>query len=238
MRSFRVLVLGLAVILVIGAAFFGRTALIGFFGNLRLIVIGSADRSFNYENFAALETENAGLKSQIANLLRLKSATSTPVFGGGRYDFLAAEVQSDYPWNDYAAVTIGAGATDGLKPGMPVLGSGGVLIGKIKAVSGSQSEVKTIFDPNWRSAVAVGSGRVKALLVGGTVPGLDLIPKDSGPAEGDDVLSVATGLPVDLPVGQIASLSETSSGLWAKAVLTLPWNPGNLDKVYVMTNFP
>ncbi len=238
MRSFKVLVLGLAAVIVLGLAFWGRDAILVFFNNLRLTFTGAADPNFNYQNFSALETENAGLKAELSNYLRFKNATGTPVFGGGRYEYLSAEVQSDYPFNDYAAIVIGAGAKDGLKPGMPVLEGDGVLIGKVNTVSGSQSEVETIFDPAWRSAVVIGSGRTKALLSGGTTPNLDLIPKNAGVQTGDQVLSIATDLPIDLLVGGISSLSANPSGLWAKATLTLPWEPGNLDKIYVVTNFP
>ncbi len=237
MSSFRVLVLGLVLILVLGSAFLGRTAIAGFFSNLHLIFAGAGDPGFSYANFKNLETENAGLKMELANYERLKNATGTIVLGG-RYAIVSAEVYSDYPWNDYSAIAIGAGSRDGLKPGMPVVAAGGALIGKIKTVAGTQSEVETIFDPAWRSAVAIGAGRVKALLSGGTAPSLSLVPKNSGVLAGDAVTSIASDLPMDLPVGQVASISETPSGLWASAQAALPWDPGNLNMVYVITNFP
>ncbi|MCL4404015.1 hypothetical protein M1432_01585 [Patescibacteria group bacterium] len=78
MRSFRFLVLGLALAVALGLAFFGRGAIVGFFGQWGRSLGASADRNFTYENFKNLETENAGLKAELQNYLRLKGATSTP----------------------------------------------------------------------------------------------------------------------------------------------------------------
>ncbi len=237
MSSFRVLVLGLVLTLVLGSAFLGRTAIAGFFNNLRLIFAGAGDPNFSYASFKNLEAENASLKIALARAEQFKNATGSVILGG-RYSLIPAEIYSNYPWNDYSAMAINAGSQNGLKPGMPVVAAGGALVGKIKTVTRTQSEVETIFDPAWRSAVAIGNSRVKALLSGGSAPSLNLVPKNSGVMMGDAVMSIASELPMDLPVGQVKSVSETPADLWASVQIILPWDPGNLDTVYVITNFP
>lgn len=238
MKPFRVLVLGLAAAAVLGLAFWGRTAVLEYFRGLGTIFAGGTDPSFTYANFEQLRAENAGLRAELSNALNFAAATGTPAFGASRYHFVAAQVYSDYPFNDYSAITVAAGSRDGITPGMPVLAADGVLLGKVKTVSGTQSEVETIFDPAWRSAVAVGSNRVKALFVGGNAPGLDLVPKNSGIAASDTVWSVAADLPMNLLVGQVAAISGGPSDLWTTARIDVPWHPTTLDRVYIITNFP
>ena len=238
MRPFRVLVLGVALVLVLGIAFFARSAIFGLFNGWRSDLTATFDPSFTYANFKTLQTENAGLTAEVANLEGLKAVSNTPNWGGGKYAFVPAEVYSQYPWNDYAAIVIAAGTDKGLKAGMPVVAGGGALVGIVQKVARTQSEVQTIFDPTWRSAIAVGVARTKALLLGGLAPSLDLIPKNASTSVGDEILNVAPNLPMDLPVGQVTAVTETAAGIWAEAQIALPWNPGSLDRVYVITNFP
>lgn len=238
MRSFRFLVLGLALAVALGLAFFGRGAIVGFFGQWGRSLGASADRNFTYENFKNLETENAGLKAELQNYLRLKGATSTPLFGAGKYRFVTAETYSRYPWNDYASIVIGAGADEGLKPGMPVMAGDGVLLGKVASVAGTQSDIETIFDPNWKSSVVIGAGRVTALLSGGSTPGLDLIPRNAGVNAGDTILNVDPTMPLNLVIGEVTKVESDPASLWTKAELSLPWDPAALNRVYVITNFP
>lgn len=238
MKPFRVLVLGLALVLVLGAAFFWRAAIGRFFAGLGRAAAGGTDQNFSYANYAELKIENAGLKAEIQGLLAKKNATSSPAFGNGRYRFVAAETYSDYPWNDHSALTIAAGTDEGLKPGMPVMAGDGVLLGKVTKVTGTQSEVETIFDPAWKSSVAIGAGRVTALLVGGPSPSLNLVPRSASINAGDTVLSVDPALPLNLLVGEITDVRSSPASLWTEADIALPWNPSALTGVYVITNFP
>ncbi len=238
MRPFRFLVLGIALVLVLGTAFFARSALFGLFNGWRSGLASAFDPNFTYANFKTLQTENAGLAAEVASLEGLKAATGTPIWGGGQYAFVPAQVYSAYPFNDSATITINAGTGEGLKAGMPVVAAGGAFVGEVRKVARTQSEVQTIFDPAWRTAVAVGNARTKALLLGGLAPSLDLIPKDASVAVGDDIWNVAPNLPMNLPIGQVTALTETAAGIWTEAQIALPWHPGDLDRVYVITNFP
>ena len=230
MKSFRILVLSAAFAGFILVVFLFRSPLAGFFRNIRISFFGAADREFTYENYENLKMRN--------NLLAQSCLAGAPVSEEGRYEYRSAGVFSDYPFNNYASISIDFGAEDGLKPGMPVLASAGVLIGKVKEVRRTQSEVETIFDPNWRSAVAFGPDKTKALLVGGPAPYLDLIPKGAAANPGDVIFNLAKEFPINFNLGKILSLNSDEKDVWLRAKFEPPAHFENLKKVLVITNFP
>ncbi|TSA46467.1 rod shape-determining protein MreC [bacterium] len=233
MKSFRVLILGIAFVAVVLAIFLSRAALAHFFQNLRVLVFGSADPNFSYESYEDLKMENNVLTQ---NSLGGKNGEFS--FDSGRYRYKTASVFSDYPFNNYASLIVNAGSDDGIKVGMPVLSGEGVLLGKIKEVSRTQSEVATIFDPNWRSAAAFGPNRVKALLIGGPAPYLDLISKEATTTIGDSVFNLAKDFPLNLNLGKILSSESEEEGIWFKAKIEPPVHFEGLAKVLVILDFP
>ena len=160
----------------------------------------------------------------------------TPLSGEYRYE--SAGVFSDYPFNNYGSLVINAGADNGLKTGMPVLAAEGILIGRIKEVKKTQSEVATIFDPNWRSATAFGPDRVKALLVGGPAPYLDLVPREAVVNINDAIFNLAKDFPLNLNIGKVMGRSDEENGIWSRVKLEPPVSFENLKKVLVITDFP
>ena len=231
MKSFRILVLGAVFAGLVGAIFLFRQPLVGFFRNIRVVVFGAADPEFNYENWQNLKIQN-GLLAQIS----AGAKEETPL--SGEYRYKIAGVFSDYPFNNYGSIVINAGADDGLKIGMPVLAAEGILIGRIKEVKKNQSEAATIFDPNWRSAAAFGPDRVKALLVGGPAPYLDLVPKDAVVKMNDAVFNLAKDFPLNLNIGKVIGRSDGENGIWSRVKLEPPISFENLKKVLVITDFP
>jgi cell shape-determining protein MreC len=233
MKSFRLLVLGFALVAVAIMIFFFRTALIHFFQNLRINLSGAVDSDFSYENYGKLKAQNEILIQNLSGADNLN-----PTVNPERYRLKEALVFSDYPFNNYASIAINAGSDDGIKAGMPVLSAPGVLLGKVKSVSRTQSEVETIFDPNWRSAVAFGRNRTKALLPGGPAPYLDLVPKDASSTEGDLILNLAGDFPMNLLIGKVLSWKTDKNGIWMEATAEPPIVFGDLRKVSVILNFP
>lgn len=233
MKSFRLLILVAAFVVVVLVVFFSRTALTHFFQNFRLTFSGAANPDFSYENYESLKAQNEVLTQNL-----LGTENTNPTVNADRYRAKEARVFSDYPFNNYAAVTIDIGSDDGVKAGMPVLSAPGVLLGKIKDVNRTESEVETIFDPGWRSAVAFGANRAKALLTGGPAPYLDLIPKDASSTAGDAVMNLASNFPMNLLVGRILDWEDGGNGVWAKAKVEPPISFEDLRKVLVIVNFP
>jgi len=233
MKSFRILILGIAFAAVVLVVFLSRAPLAHFFQNIRIMAFGAADPEFSYESYENLKMQKDVLAQNYAIGEDLNQVSSA-----GRYRSEAADVFSDYPFNNYASLTLDRGSEDGIKVGMPVLASDGVLLGEIKSVSRTQSEAETIFDPNWRSAAAFGPDRVKALLVGGPAPYLDLIPKDATTTPGDPVFNLAKDFPLDLNLGKVLDFEPGGNGIWSKAKVEPPVRFENLEKVMVILNFP
>ncbi len=233
MKSFRVLILGVTFVVLVLIVFLARAPLAHFFQNLRMLTFGAADPEFSYENYENLKMQNSVMIQNYAN-----GEKPTQTLSADRYHYKTANVFSDYPFNNYASLAIDLGTEDGIKADMPVLASDGVLLGKIKNVSRTQSEVATIFDPNWRSAVAFGPDRVKALLVGGPAPYLDLIPKETTTTPGDLVVNLAKDFPLDLDVGKTLDFEPGGNGIWSRAKLEPPVRFENLEKVMVVLDFP
>lgn len=233
MKSFRLLILGVAFLVVALVVFLSRGALLHFFGNLRLTFFGAADPDFSYENYASLKAQREFL---IRNCTPQGNADIS--LSSGRFSYKEARVFSDYPFNNYSAISIDLGTDDGIRVGMPVLASEGVLLWKIKDVKRTESEVETIFDPNWRSAVAFGAARFKALLVGGPAPYLDLVSKNASSTVDDPVFNLAADFPINLLVGRILEWEGGESDVWNRAKVEPPASFEDLKKVLVITNFP
>ncbi|MGC9610909.1 MAG: rod shape-determining protein MreC [Minisyncoccia bacterium] len=233
MKSFRLIVLTAAFLVMALSVFIFRGALAHFFGNLRISFSGAADGNFSYENYQSLKTQNEFLTQNCPT-----GENSRQLVVAGKYHAKEARIFSDYPFNNYSAVLIDLGSDDGMKAGMPVLVSEGVLLGKVTGVKRTQSEVETIFDPSWRSAVAFGEARSKALLVGGPAPYLDLIPKTAFSNIGDPVFNLAKDFPINLLLGKIISWEAGENDVWARAKVEPPASFENLGKVLVVTDFP
>ncbi len=233
MKSFRVLILGIAFVAVVLIVFLSRAALAHFFQNFRILLSGAADPEFSYENYQNLKMQNNVLAQSYAD-----GKEPVQIFSAGKYHYKIADVFSDYPFNNYASLTIDLGTENGIKTDMPVLASEGVLLGKVKNVSRTQSEISTIFDPNWRSAAAFGSDRVKALLVGGPAPYLDLIPKEATTTPGDSVFNLAKDFPLNLNLGKTLDFEPGGNGIWSRAKLEPPVRFENIQKVMVILDFP
>jgi len=233
MKSFRLLILSVAFVAIVLIVFFSRTTLVHFFQNFRLAFSGASDPGFSYESYGNLKAQNEVLTQNLSG-----AENANPVASADRYRVKEARVFSDYPFNNYAAITIDIGSDDGIKAGMPVLSAPGVLLGKIKDVKRTESEVETIFDPAWRSAVAFGANREKALLTGGPAPYLDLIPKNVSSTTGDAVMNLASSFPMNSLIGKILDWEEGGNGVWAKAKVEPPISFEDLRKVLVILDFP
>lgn len=227
MKSFKFFLAGILILLVL---FFFRPAIAKFLISLRTLTLSFLDRAFDYKSFNDLRLEREKLLYEIENLKKTKPIQ--------KFDYEEAEVFSYYPWNNRASLVIALGTEDGIKENFPVLAASGVLLGKIKSVKRTQSEVLTIFDPSWRSSVAIGDSRTNALLKGGTEPHLELIPQEAKVIAGDGVLNLSSDFPINYRFGEIAELKKSPKDVWFSAELKVPYKFENLGKVIVLKNFP
>jgi cell shape-determining protein MreC len=155
-----------------------------------------------------------------------------------RYEYQSALVYSRYPFNNRALLTIDLGEDSNIKEGMPVLAEGEILLGRVKEVKRTQSEVETIFNPGWKSSVVVGNSRTKALLVGGDSPELQLVPQDSRIKEGNIVMNISPDFPANLSIGQVTGDPDLKDEVWLSFQVEPSFQIEDIEKVFVVTNFP
>lgn len=218
MRSLRRTIFSVLILTLLVLFWFYRFDIVGFLKNLEY------DREFQN-----LKLENEVLKFQLGQL------TQGAVVAGEE-NLLMAALYSSYPFNDQARLIINLGFNGGLDVGMPVLAAKGVLLGRVTEVKKNLSEVQTIFDPIWRSSVGIGNAKIKALLVGGNIPRLTLIAKETMPAAGEDVLNFSPEYPYGLFLGRILEVDYNSAEPWASASLETFYNLNALDQVLVVTD--
>ncbi len=240
MRPFRNLVAGAVALILLLIILVWQDPIVHFFENVRVFFAGSADPSFNYGSFESLKIENAALRTQCAAASSSPRAPwfSTSSADRARYNLREVQIYSRYPFNNEASVSINAGSEDGIRAGMPVLAAPGVLFGKVKTVERTRSEVETIFDPSWRSTVLVGDARTKAVFVGASFPYLDLIPKNASTTAGDVILNADPDFPLNLLIGNVASLQEGANALWLQAKVDPSFRFDALRRVFVVLNYP
>jgi cell shape-determining protein MreC len=187
---------------------------------------------------AALTLKNLQVQNQYLTG-ELKSKDVADVFQEGRYQYLKADVYSEYPFSDKSVFIIDKGLADGVTSDTPVVSSPGFIIGKIIAVKRTESEVQTIFDPSWKSSVSVRVGGPKALFTGGATPGLDFIPKDALVSGGDLVVNLSPEYPIGFVLGQVKDFKAgTENGVWSKATVDPVVHLNDVNTVYLVQNFP
>lgn len=202
-----------------------------FFSGIRLFVENTFSQTFNSSIISELETENKSLQFEINELKKTKSEIN-------EYNFKIADVFSKYPFNNDGAIIINLGERDGIKTGMPVFVKNGILLGSVKKVNRTQSEVQTIFSPGWKTSVGVGEQKEKAVLNGGIVPFLELIPKDKNIKNGDNTINLSPEFPLNSYIGEIVELDTVPLDVWLKAKIKVPYSFQDIKSVLVMIDFP
>lgn len=142
------------------------------------------------------------------------------------------------PYQRY--ITINAGSQHGIKRGMPVVGGGFGLVGRVGLVNDTTSQVQLIDDPNSFVNVILSNSRATGVVTGGRSGGLRLqnVSQTEAVAPGDLVLTSGLGraLPPALPVGQVEKVTSTNSQLFKEATLRPAVDLNHLEAVLVITS--
>lgn len=178
-----------------------------------------------------LTLENESLKQQLASL-------SVPREKKERYHYKIARVYSQYPFNDAASIIVDLGSDDGIIVGMPVMIKEGILLGKVKDVKRTQSEIETIFSPEWKMSVNIGKKMVKAVLNGAPTPNVDLIPIDEDVSFGDEVTNNTSDFPMGAFLGTVSEINKNSNDVWKRSPLKTPYKIEFLNTVLITVDFP
>jgi cell shape-determining protein MreC len=142
------------------------------------------------------------------------------------------------PYNHDLALA--AGAEDGVAPHHAVVlprtapAQQPYFVGVIRSAADHRSTVQTFTDPEWKSAVRIGSSSIDALLVGGLTPTLTLIPKGAAVIVGDPVILADPAYPYGMAVGTVSAVRDASDGVLREATLALPYTYSGLRFVEVI----
>ncbi|MFA6365224.1 MAG: rod shape-determining protein MreC [Candidatus Paceibacterota bacterium] len=231
MKTFKGLLRAIFLVICFVILIFFRKEASDFFSYSRNFIAHFFDSAYSYQVVNDLTLENASLKRELAAL-----QTVSPDKKG---DFsVSVEVYSRYPFNDKSSLVINKGTADGIAVGMPVLAAKNILLGRIKAVRTTQSEVETIFSADWKTSAFVGAGRVKAVVQGGIPPHLELIPKDALLVEGDSATNSAPEFPLGLLIGTVTTVRDDEKKVWHASDIATPYQIEELRSVLVLTHFP
>lgn len=193
-----------------------------------------------------LEAENARLESQIIELEQQISETRilsalvdfARVHPQNRY--VAASVIGRDPSPFIKYVIINRGSDDGLRRGMPVVTSQG-LVGRIAAVTAGAGRVELIINPASSINVRLEPSGTQAVLLG-SVTGeltLDMIPQSASVQVGDLVLTSGLGgnYPGNILIGQITSIRRLETDLFQTASVQPVVDFSRLEILLVITDF-
>lgn len=167
---------------------------------------------------STLARENAYLRSKFEELNQLHYITSSPTITDSaivsQYDFVSAKVVNNTVNRFTNFITINKGAQEGLKPGMAVISSLGV-IGKIRTVSSHYSVVTSILHVDVEvSALLKRTGHFGTIQWDGLDPDFvkfKYIPRHVEPVQGDSVVTSGYNavFPEGIMIGRIEEVHLT-----------------------------
>ena len=188
-------------------------------------------------NSGDLAAENESLKAELAKLQNIKLQ-----FPDRSPNFIGAAVYSRYPFNFKNELLLNAGSSDGVALDKAVIASG-ILIGKVVKVFESSAVAQTVFDGGFQTSVRVGSAGLpagalakagaQALIVGGALPKLTMIPLGVNVSPGDIVYSASPDFPYGLPIAEVAVIATSSDNLFREATLDFAYDINSVSAVMV-----
>ncbi len=193
-----------------------------------------------------LEAEVARLEAQVVELQQQNSEIEVL---SALLDFARTHAENEYitaavigrdisPFLHY--IIINRGSDDGLRRGMPVVSSQG-LVGRVAAVTADGARVQLITDPDMAINVRIQPSGAEGLLQG-SITGditIEAIPQDAKIQSGDPVLTSGLGgnYPPDMLIGQISGVSQSPVELFQSATVESVVDFTQLEIVLVIVNF-
>lgn len=157
-----------------------------------------------------------------------------------KFQLEAAFVVSRDPQGLGSWIMIDKGSSAGLIPGMPVIVSDGILIGKIDAVYASSAKVSLLSDSNSVVNALDIETEAKGIIRGeyGLGLTLDMVAQTDVLNVGDIVVTSGLGgdLPKGLTIGKIQEVRSTPDKLFQQAVLMPRIKYSKLETIFVIKN--
>ncbi len=193
-----------------------------------------------------LEAEVSRLQSQIIELQQQNSELQVL---SALLDFARTHSENEYitaavigrdisPFLHY--VIINRGSDDGLRRGMPIVSSQG-LVGRVAAVTADGARVQLITDPDTAINVRIQPSGAEGLLQGSITGDItvEAIPQDANIQTGDLVLTSGLGgnFPPDMLIGQVSGVRQRPVELFQTATVEPVVDFSQLEIVLVIVNF-
>jgi rod shape-determining protein MreC len=173
-----------------------------------------------------IKNENTTLREQLNLLPRDK------------YNLIAAFVISYDPNGTGNWLEIDKGSDDGIIPGMSVIVSKGILIGRIQQVNKKSSQVMLLTNPKSTINIMDVESGAKGVAKGEYGLGIifDMVLQTDSINVGNSVITSGIGgeIPRGLYVGTIQEIHQSDDHLFQQAVLTAPLQVANLQAVFVI----
>lgn len=213
-----------------GIALKGLSPIGGFFYN-----IGKKTQGFFsfLGSIRDLERQNVELQEKVNELVvenvKLKEEERENEILREQLDFvkasehklLSAFVLAQDPSGIFQVVTIDRGEEDRVEVGMPVVVSGGILVGKVKETTNTTSKVLLITDSSSSLPAIIQESQATGVVKGEMKLGLvmEMIPQDAEVKNGDTVITSALGgeFPKGLVIGQVEEVQRHEGELFQKA---------------------
>jgi rod shape-determining protein MreC len=218
------------------------------------IFSGGTEGFFHFlGSIGELKSENEKLIQENRELLA-KNALSKDVEGENKllrqeldllprknYDLEASFVIAQDPQGLGNFLLIDKGEKNGLKVGMPIIISNGILVGKIIEIYPTNAKIVLISDKNSAVNVEIEDSGAKGILRGVYGLGLvmDMISQSEMVKEGDTVITSGLGgdMPRGLFVGKIKESGQSADKLFQQASLISPVDFPSLRVVFAVKKF-
>ncbi len=216
------------------------------YGALRDVLAAPQDMALLRMRNQELEAEVARLQTQVIDLQQQLEQTRilTALLDFARTSpenrYVAASVIGRDPSPFLHYVLINRGSDHGLRRGMPVVTSQG-LVGRVAAVTPGAARVQLITDPSSVVNVRLEPSTADAVL-NGSMTGdltLDQIPQDLEIRPGDLVLTSGLGgnYPANVLIGQVTGVRSRATDLFQRASVQPAVDFNELEVVLVISTF-
>lgn len=190
------------------------------------------------EQLARLTAENARLRAERIDLVRLREQLGAPAYDG--YTIIAAEIAAQ-PLDPFqVSFVVNRGARQGVVLGAPAVITGSTLVGFITELYDDTAILQLLLHPQTSLPVELLAGEAmhRGLLRGKSFTAVEVtnIPRDIVLAPGQEVVTVNhQGLvPGGLLVGRIDVFEDEPHAPFQQARLKLPYDPSRLYAVSLL----
>lgn len=187
------------------------------------------ENNFLAAKIAELEqekNENVALREQLGLLPR------------DRFNLIGGFIIGQDPQGSESWIIFDKGEKDGIAPGMPVIISNGILIGKVDEVYSDNSKINLLTSSNsFVNAVDIETG-AKGIARGEYGLGIvmDMVTQSDVLNEGNNVVTSGLGsnIPRGLLIGKIKEVKKTQDKLFQEAVIVPRVKYSQLDVIFVI----